>query len=268
MSGFDADWLALREPADARARSTSLADALADWLALRCDRRAARILDLGCGSGANPRWLAPRLGLAQRWVCVDDDARLLAGLAADAALDFVAAQRHDLARGFAPLEAEPRDLVTASALLDLVSADWLDALLAFASSARAAVLFALNCDGRVAIGPAHPADAGVFAAFAAHQRRDKGFGPALGSEAPSRVERALRSLGYEVRGAASDWRIGAEEPALAREWLAGVASAAREQEPSADASIAEWLARRTAQADAGALRITVGHRDLLGLPPQ
>ena len=68
------DWLALREPADAAARARDLAERLRRELPA-----AGRglIHDLGCGSGAMGRWLAPLLPGPQHWVLHDRDADLL-----------------------------------------------------------------------------------------------------------------------------------------------------------------------------------------------
>ena len=71
------DWLALREPADAAARSRELVEHLGPpatgrWV----------IHDLGGGTGSMGRWLAPLLPGPQRWVVHDRDTELLA-LAAD-----------------------------------------------------------------------------------------------------------------------------------------------------------------------------------------
>ena len=62
------DWLTLREPADAAARSAELAARLG---------RHRVIHDLGGGSGAMGRWLAPRLPGPQHWVVHDRDPALL-----------------------------------------------------------------------------------------------------------------------------------------------------------------------------------------------
>ena len=83
-SGFSAAWLALREPHDAAARAAELVGLLRTRSSDDAQRRRRRarcratIVDLGAGSGANLRWLAPRLGGEQAWLLVDHDAALLA----------------------------------------------------------------------------------------------------------------------------------------------------------------------------------------------
>ena len=67
-------WLALREPADAAARSAELAGRVARHLPAA---GPLVIHDLGGGSGAMGRWLAPRLHGPQHWVLHDRDADLL-----------------------------------------------------------------------------------------------------------------------------------------------------------------------------------------------
>ena len=74
MGDFTADWLALREPADAVARSSRLTQAIADALG---DGRVLNVLDLATGTGSNVRYLAERLPASQRWLLVDRDVALL-----------------------------------------------------------------------------------------------------------------------------------------------------------------------------------------------
>jgi hypothetical protein len=57
LSGFTTDWLALREPADAVARAGALVGPFVSGIAA-----TRRIIDLGAGTGANLRYLAPRRG--------------------------------------------------------------------------------------------------------------------------------------------------------------------------------------------------------------
>jgi GNAT superfamily N-acetyltransferase len=178
-------------------------------------------------------------------------------------------QRLDLAAQLESLPWQAAHLVTASALLDLVSAAWLHRVVAAGASARAALLFALSADGRHRWSPGDRHDAAVGALFVAHQRRDKGFGPALGARGAPELLRALRAAGYCLHTARSDWsldgRADLRARALQRAMVDGIATAACEQEPAAAATVRAWQARRRARTSNSQLR--VGHIDLLALPP-
>lgn len=249
---FSAEWLALREPADHRARSAALLDGA---LAAIADRTAPRIVDLGCGAGSNMRAMAGRLPADARLRLVDRDPALLTRAAETLpglAPDLVEA---DLAMALEPQVADA-DLITGAALLDLVSASWLERLVETAPP-RAIFHFALTYDGRESRDPATRADRVVHAAFLRHQQRDKGFGPALGPGAAQHLAAALAARGYAIRSADSAWRLTAEQDGALIEALdAGVADAAEEE--GADATL--WRAARRTRA-------LVGHIDLLALPP-
>jgi hypothetical protein len=249
-AGVSPDWLALREPADADARSAELADRLAGRLT-----GPLVIHDLGGGSGAMGRWLAPRLPGPQHWVVHDRDASLLA-LAAAHPLPAatVEARRSDVTR-LTPDELAGASLVTASALLDLLTADELRRLLA--AGAGRPMLLALSVVGRVTLSPADPLDAPIAAAFNAHQRR----GGRLGPDAVAAVVAAVRG---DVVVRPSPWRLGAAHADLLAAWLRGWVAAACEQAPALAAG--GYLDRRLAQAAAGDLAVVVEHADLLVLP--
>src|SRR5688572_7732032 len=68
------EWLRLREPADAEARSAELAERLREHLPAGAP---LVVHDLGGGTGGMGRWLAPRLRGPQHWVVHDRDADLL-----------------------------------------------------------------------------------------------------------------------------------------------------------------------------------------------
>jgi hypothetical protein len=174
----------------------------------------------------------------------------------------------DLARELEALPWHAAHLVTASALLDLVSAGWLQRLVALAATARVALLFTLSVDGRHDWVPSDPLDSKVSALFGEHQRRDKGFGAALGAHAVLTLQRALRGSGYRVFSERSDWWIdgqdSAQAAALQRALVDGMATTASEQNPTAKVAIEAWRQRRHALAASGSLR--VGHVDLLALP--
>jgi hypothetical protein len=279
-SRFDADWLALREGADAAARARELTDLTATWLSGRANAPYLCV-DLGTGSGSNPRFLAPRLPGPQSWRLLDHDAALLERAARDCGdLRDAAGSVVDLWLGvrdlsaLAPEDLGCADLVCASALIDLVDASFLDRLAEACASAGAAVLISLSVDGewrceRAGSEDVDPDDALVRAAFNAHQRRDKGVGTALGPDAPVYLAGRLRRLGYQVRVARSPWRLGMERPrdaALAAALIDGWLVAALEQEPVAAVRLRTWHARRKAALDDPAFVLTVGHVDLFACP--
>lgn len=292
MSEFSADWLALREPADHRARADELLSVLQRSGAAQRQDVARQVLDLGAGTGANVRHLAPRLGPGQHWRCVDRDDGLL-GRLAEATQAWTLLEGHlcerdgdairlggtvwdaevqleplDLARSLSGLRLPPSGgLVTASALLDLVSTDWLATLIRRCHDAQVGLLFVLSYDGKTSLSPAHPLDAQVLALFNRHQRSDKGFGNALGPDAPEAAQQLAKAAGYRsVRLAASDWVIGPAEAPLQRALVSGWAEAARAVADATTPAVHEWRSARFAQIAQRRLSVRVGHRDLVATP--
>ncbi len=245
---FTAEWLELRAPADAAARDPALRAAAAEHLG-----RDGVALDLGCGPGAACRALPEAAG----WRLVDADARLLA--LATARCPGAETVRADLA-DLAPLPFRDARLVTAFALLDLAGEAWLEALAGRVAAAGAGLYAPLCYDGTIAWDPPLPEDAAIVAAFNAHQRRDKGLGPALGPEAATVMARAMAARGYRVRLAPSPWRLGPQQDALHRSLVAGIAEAAAE---AGARGAAGWAQARLAAIGSGC---SVGHLDILALP--
>lgn len=288
MTGFSPAWLELREPADRRARSAGLVRRLAKSVVTD----PIELIDLGTGTGANLRYMAPRLGRAQRWRLLDHDSAVLdalpdrltdwarsQGIDARADTDGLTfasgaralqvearAESCDLATGLKSLKIGAGAVVTASALLDLVSLPWLEQLASHCAAARAAVLFALTYDGRIELKPGDPDDARIVDLVNRHQRGDKGFGPALGPGAADAAMSCFEQHGYRAMRVTSDWTLGAESVPLADELLDGLARAATELALEDATAIEAWRTRRLALCRAGALEVTVGHTDLLLQP--
>jgi hypothetical protein len=262
-------WLALREPADAAAHAADLVEQLRQQLPAT-GRQV--IHDLGCGTGAMGRWLAPLLPGPQHWIVHDRDADLLEvaaadlpGPAADGAAVTVEVRQSDISR-LGQDDLAGATLITASALLDLLTRDELTGLVTVCAGAGCPVLFTLSVVGRVDLAPADPLDRRVAAAFDAHQRRTTAGGRLLGPDAVAAAVEAFGRLGAEVLVRPSPWRLGTSEAGLAAEWFAGWAGAACEQQVELAAETEGYARRRLAEAAAGQLAVTVDHADLLVLP--
>jgi hypothetical protein len=285
VSGFERSWLALREPVDHAARSGALALRFAVAVG-----GAPRLIDLASGSGSNLRYLSPRLGPDQRWLCIDHDRALLAvaidaiaawgearGLACARSMPSllelsgaqarlrVALVESDLADVDDAFDLEGIDGVSASAFLDLVSPAWASRLAGRLAATGLPALFALTYDGRLRWQPEEECDPAMVERFNRHQRTDKGFGAALGPAAAPHLAERLEAERCRVELVQSDWRIdAAKEPALLQAFLEGLIAAAREIED--DDALARWAELRRRQALEGRLALRVGHLDLLALP--
>jgi hypothetical protein len=218
------------------------------------------------------RWLAPRLPGPQHWIGYDRDADLLQlaardlpGPAADGAHVHTETRQTDVTR-LDPDDLAGASLITASALLDLLTEDELAGLVDVCAAAGCPVLLALSVTGNVELAPADPLDARVQAAFNADQRRTTAVGRLLGPDAVAAAAAAFRARGAEVLVQPSGWRLGAAQAPLATEWLAGWLEAALAQDNALSDEAASYAGRRTAQARAGLLGVIVGHADLLVLP--
>lgn len=280
MTGFSAQWLALREPADHRARDRTLQNKVCEQLAnvARTEQRAVRLIDLGCGSGSNLRALATSLPEQQHWTLVDYDPLLLA--AARAALIAWADEvindstsltlrknnkileiefsQVDLARDIERVLAWPADVITAAAFFDLVAESW---LVRFCQALRTTLYTVLTYDGSEQWLPPHSADSAMLKAFHAHQKTDKGFGVAAGPDATSAMQRELTARGFQVTLASSPWKIDQTEAALIHALATGSAAAVRETGLLNELEVNQWLtARMSAQ------HCMVGHWDILATP--
>ncbi|GAB1326440.1 methyltransferase domain-containing protein [Streptomyces sennicomposti] len=263
------EWLRLREPADAAARATDLLAPLRTRLAERTPAQGGFVVhDLGCGTGSMGRWLAPRLAGAQHWVLHDRNPYLLhfaaagaARAAADGSRITVETRRGDVAR-LTPAALAGAGLVTASALLDVLTRDEVAALAAACAGAGCPALLTLSVAGRVALTPADPLDADLAEAFNAHQRRTGLLGP----DAVAATREAFAEHGADIAVHPSPWRLGPGERDLAAQWLRGWVGAAVEQHPELGQRADRYLAERLEACAAGQLEVVVHHDDLLALP--
>lgn len=271
MSGFSVDWLNQREHADHRARDSELLNLAKSWL--RCRQSGGEhqtVVDLGAGTGSTFRAFSQdEDGQAlTRWHLVDQDTALLGE----------ATRRHGhtsrfntFAQDLSDIENLPlheADLVTASALLDLVGEHFIDQLVnTLVQKPKPIALYAaLNYDGKTNWFPAHPLDKPVLLAFNCDQQRDKGFGPALGPQASNYLEQSFKGLNYDVFVAESAWSLSASDSALVIDLINGISDAVSSNPELNAAQLKNWTDYRLANAKNGTC--FVGHTDFLALPKE
>jgi hypothetical protein len=282
MTGFSAQWLALREPADHRARDVSLRDKVVHDLThlARVRPGPINLVDLGCGSGSNLRALAPHLPATQHWTLVDYDPALLN--AAKAALmqwaDKIVSEQEtlvvlkngkhisidflceDLSSNLEAVLSRPMDLLTAAAFFDLVAESWLER---FCGLLNAPLYTVLTYNGQEVWSPPQPTDAAMLNAFHAHQQTDKGFGAAAGPTAAGVMERLLKARGFAVSSAQSPWKLNASDRNLIEQLAIGSAGAVLETKRVSVEEVSAWKQSRSL-----AQTCEIGHTDLYARPRQ
>ncbi len=157
------------------------------------------IADLACGTGSTFRALMPRIKSRQNWRLVDNDLSLLVRTPQSSPPNVnVAAMPIDLSLDLEAALDGPVDLVTTTALLDLVSEEWLQRLVVEIAARRLPVYAALSYDGRVEMTPADSArqknhSRGQCAS--AHRQRLRSGAGTDGGAGCGRAVRACRLFG-------------------------------------------------------------------------
>ncbi len=269
MSGFSIEWLNLREASDHRARDRHLLKTTANWLNdLKSKDKV--IVDLGSGTGSTIRGLQRSTTLAPsiQWRLVDNDPELLAE----------AINRHSeeySIEGFLvdlsathKLPLESVSLITASALLDLVSGNFirnLCQLIKEKNEGRPLGFYsALNYDGCIKWTPFHPLDAAIAMNFNTDQRRDKGFGPALGPDATDFLKTQFHSTKFQCLSAKSPWLLGSADYLLTESLINGISGVAIQTDGLTNSDIQDWKTFRIKNVRTGTCYL--GHTDVLVLP--
>jgi hypothetical protein len=271
------DWLELREAEDARARSRLLAASLPALL----PSGPLTVHDLGSGTGSMMRWLAPLLPGPQTWVLHDWNAHLTARAAAgdrprdrDGRAVTIRSRVGELS-DLAADDLAGASLVTASALLDVLTAQEAHAVVDACVAVGAPTLLALSVTGDVELRPWDERDIRYARAFNAHQRRTVHGRQLLGRFGAPIVEGLFARAGWRTRRALTTWRLDGRDPRLLGEWLDGWMGAAEEQLSAEQLSAEQGLQLRSdrgyrrmrhAQLARGELSAVVYHLDILGWP--
>jgi hypothetical protein len=265
-ASFPADWLAARIQADHEARNRSspaVIPALIKHLtAAGASARGVEVIDVGAGTGANARWLEPRLPFPQRWVYVEPDRRLLSEAHRPEGTEVHPAGVEALP-GLLDRPSSRCRLLTCSALLDILTTVAVRSLCRAGASHQVPMLLALTVTGAWQLDPSHRIDEQLRRAFNDFQRRSGHAGP----DAPRIAADTMRASGLEVHRADSPWLLTPEtNAAFVDRFLTDRVSAVVEEAPKLAKAADRWLALRREQLDGRALRVEVGHLDILGLP--
>lgn len=272
-SNFDSHWLSLREPVDHRSRAANLSLLLTDYWK---DHEDIKILDLGCGTGSNMRYLSPYLeNKNQQWTLLDHDLSLLQqishpqhnGLKLKPLLG-------DLNKEGLALVAK-NDLVTGSALLDLTSEEWLTKLAEKCIGQSCVAYFTLSYNGEVSWhstqggdkNPAYVRDHDrICNIFNRHQLRDKGTGPALGPSAVGKLNDLFEGNGYTTKCSPSPWLLDHRDRALNKLLIEGWARSALEECPHESKRILSWSRSSLEMGNSLEYQLQVSHLDFLAFP--
>tara|TARA_B100002051_G_scaffold250023_1_gene261162 strand:+ start:558 stop:1397 length:840 start_codon:yes stop_codon:yes gene_type:complete len=269
MSGFSIEWLNLREASDHKARDRHLLKTAANWLNdLKSKDKV--IVDLGSGTGSTIRGLQRYTTLAPsiQWRLVDNDPELLAEAVHRHSEEYsIESFLVDLS-ATQKLPLESASLITASALLDLVSSNFirdLCQLIKEKNEGRPLGFYsALNYDGCIKWTPFHPLDAAILMNFNTDQRRDKGFGPALGPDATDFLKTQFHSTKFQCLSAKSPWLLGSADYLLTESLINGISGVAIQTGGLTNSDIQDWKTFRIENVRTGTCYL--GHTDILVLP--
>ena len=269
MSEFSIEWLNLREASDHKARDRHLLKTAANWLNdLKSKDKV--IVDLGSGTGSTIRGLQRYTTLAPsiQWRLVDNDPELLAEAVHRHSEEYsIESFLVDLS-ATQKLPLESVSLITASALLDLVSSNFIRDLCQLIKEKNEdrplGFYSALNYDGCIKWTPFHPLDAAILMNFNTDQRRDKGFGPALGPDATDFLKTQFHSTKFQCLSAKSPWLLGSADYLLTESLINGISGVAIQTGGLTNSDIQDWKTFRIENVRTGTCYL--GHTDIVVLP--
>ena len=269
MSGFSIEWLNLREASDHRARDKNLLKNAVDWLNnLQTKERV--IVDLGSGTGSTIRCLqrfTTQLPSIQ-WRLVDNDPEVLAEAIDRHSNDYsVESFLVDLSET-QKLPLDSVSMITASALFDLVSENFIQELCQLVKGKNdyrpVGLYSALNYDGCIKWTPSHPLDAAILVNFNTDQRRDKGFGPALGPDASDFLQSQFNVTKFQCLSANSPWLLDSGDYLITESLINGISEVALQTDGLTNSDVLSWKAFRIKNIRTGSCFL--GHTDILVLP--
>jgi len=280
-TNFSTDWLEERRRFDAAARNASVEAACLQYAA---QFQTLSLVDIGAGDGAVFSYLSPKLPPKQNWSLVELNPQLLQSARSrllhwanghgytveKEASDHLLFQRGErrlsvqLIKGsFLELQRllplEHYDLVTASAVFDLLSRPMLANLLESWQHNRLALYATLHYQS-MEYFPGQAEDRPVIEAFERHMQRQQDFGRALGPDCCAALSELME---YYFRQAPiagpSPWLIRPGDVAMHRHLFAFIENSLADFAPETE--VESWIQSKEALLDSGQLRLQVEHCD-------
>jgi SAM-dependent methyltransferase len=253
----DSDWLSIREAMDSRFRCLPLAR---KFMQSAADTQV--IVDLGCGTGTNCRYLSSVSHAEALWLCIDKDSWALEAAAKRLPNGQVGFKQGDLATDLELIPFRDEISITASAFLDLTSQDWIHR---FASRCeRIPLLISMTTSGGPTWDPIDDFDEAIDQCLENHRASDQGFGPAVATDASRLLANDLTSRGCDVSLEASDWQLDDQDNEVIDFLIDGIGRRASKTLPHEQ--VEAWMKKRRNQNRGGNLKLTIPHLDLLSLP--
>ena len=225
---------------------------------------AVSVVDLACGTGATLRALSPHLPSQQHWRLVDNDLGLLRRSLrrwdGRHRLPSSAGRSISCAISSSRLTS-PLDLVTTSALLDLVSPEWLDRLVIEAAARRLPVYAALTYDGRAASSRPTLRRADALRVRSASANR-QGLRPGARSGRERTRGRAASSISGSPSSRAAPIGCWGRPIGRCRMRCSRAGPMSRRSTSAGRRRMAQWLARRRSDLAAGPLALAYRSRRL------
>ena len=251
------------------------------------------LLDLGCATGANFRYLAPRLDCHQNWTLMDRDDSAFEDLIEETehwagSHNWTMKNRED--RSFTLVaddqqwhvnmyvialdeEVEKINLggfhaLCSSNFLEKTSAEWYRKLAQRCADAQLPQLLGVNYTSHLKLSPSDPDDALVMEGFHRHIKQDYGLGEAMGDETSYYILRELTNLRFTVQESEYVWYLNStRQPALINlmiERLSKSAQAVYGEEE--EKRIQAWASRRHYAIAAKKVKMEIGYSDILAKP--
>ena len=176
MHEFENSWLLSREKIDSISRNKKAIEKINKYTSIS---KNLNIIDLGCGTGSNFRYLNPKIVKKQSWKMVDISHLSLSYLKKNIKhsqkIQNITYKKIDIIKQIEKIDFKNFDIVTGSALLDIMPKEWFINFLNINKSTKI-IYFTINYDGNFKFYPKHKDDDNIVRLFNQDQMSDKGIG--------------------------------------------------------------------------------------------